>query len=76
MRAALVQHTEESLDEAIDRAMPALLEADLPISDAPVPDYAELTAEYVETGRQTGRVGTMKGAPYTATLPALSSLPG
>lgn len=62
MRADLVASTDDALSEAIDEAMPALLEADLPILDEK-PDYESLTAEYVETGRATGRAGKMKSKP-------------
>lgn len=67
MRAALIQTTDDLLSEAIDEAMPALLEMDLPVVDGPPPDYKELTAEYVETGHLEAPAGDITMKPYLIT---------
>lgn len=67
MRQDILALIESSLEEVIDAAMPALLEADLPKVDR-LPDYDELNARYVETGEMDAPAGMLSGGP-SVTVP-------
>lgn len=68
MRAEVLEYTDEALSEAIEEAMPALMDADLPVVDAPPPDYDALAAQYVETGDIDAPGGALRAGP-SVTVP-------
>lgn len=69
MRADMIERTKERLSDTIAEAAPALLAADLPVSDT-IPDYDGETARFIETGVTEAPAGrSTKGPSVTVKLP-------